>query len=239
MAEKIQDALATLPEKHRTILVLREVEGLSYEELAERLEIHKGTVMSRLFHARKKMQVALRDYAERAPAERRGVGAMKDCVRYAPMLGAREGELTQDEQRALDAHLEGCADCRATAAELAALDGLVGESLMARANSRDFAPFVDQVMARVALRPGGGREAARPRAPAAASSGGSSRTRAPRSRRSCRLLAVAALVVYVRSSSGGGSGEVAMFEMATEGEVTMVLQTKDGPVVLLDDGEHS
>ncbi len=30
-----------------------------------------------------------------------------------------------------------------------------------------------------------------------------------------------------------------MFEMATEGEVTMVLQTKDGPVVLLDDGEHS
>ena len=69
MAEKIQDALATLPEKHRTILVLREVEGLSYEELAERLEIHKGTVMSRLFHARKKMQAALRDYAGRAPAD--------------------------------------------------------------------------------------------------------------------------------------------------------------------------
>jgi RNA polymerase sigma-70 factor, ECF subfamily len=63
LAGKIQDALATLPEKHRTILVLRELEGLSYEELAERLGIHKGTVMSRLFHARKKMQAALRDYA--------------------------------------------------------------------------------------------------------------------------------------------------------------------------------
>ena len=63
LASKIQEALATLPEKHRTILVLREVEGLSYEELAERLEIHKGTVMSRLFHARKKMQAALRRYA--------------------------------------------------------------------------------------------------------------------------------------------------------------------------------
>jgi RNA polymerase sigma-70 factor (ECF subfamily) len=63
LARKIQDALATLPEKHRTILVLREVEGLSYEELAERLGIHKGTVMSRLFHARKKMQAALRRYA--------------------------------------------------------------------------------------------------------------------------------------------------------------------------------
>jgi RNA polymerase sigma-70 factor (ECF subfamily) len=63
LAGKIQEALATLPEKHRTILVLREVEGLSYEELAERLGIHKGTVMSRLFHARKKMQAALRRYA--------------------------------------------------------------------------------------------------------------------------------------------------------------------------------
>ncbi len=63
LAGKIQEALATLPEKHRTILVLREVEGLSYEELAERLKIQKGTVMSRLFHARKKMQVLLADYA--------------------------------------------------------------------------------------------------------------------------------------------------------------------------------
>ena len=45
------------------ILVLREVEGLSYEELAARLGIQKGTVMSRLFHARKKMQAALADYA--------------------------------------------------------------------------------------------------------------------------------------------------------------------------------
>jgi RNA polymerase sigma-70 factor (ECF subfamily) len=69
LAGKIQEALATLPEKHRTILVLREVEGLSYEELAERLGIHKGTVMSRLFHARKKMQAALRDYAGLRPAD--------------------------------------------------------------------------------------------------------------------------------------------------------------------------
>jgi RNA polymerase sigma-70 factor (ECF subfamily) len=68
LAGKIQAALETLPEKHRTILVLRELEGLSYEELAERLQIHKGTVMSRLFHARKKMQAALREYADLVPA---------------------------------------------------------------------------------------------------------------------------------------------------------------------------
>ncbi len=62
LAGKMAAALATLPEKHRTILVLREVEGLTYDELAERLGIHKGTVMSRLFHARRKMQAALKSY---------------------------------------------------------------------------------------------------------------------------------------------------------------------------------
>jgi RNA polymerase sigma-70 factor (ECF subfamily) len=59
---KIDEALAGLSENHRAILLLREVEGLSYEELAKVLEIRKGTVMSRLFHARLKMQNKLREY---------------------------------------------------------------------------------------------------------------------------------------------------------------------------------
>lgn len=63
LAGRMTEALAQLPEIHREILVLRELEGLSYEELAERLDIQKGTVMSRLFHARKKMQALLADYA--------------------------------------------------------------------------------------------------------------------------------------------------------------------------------
>ncbi len=62
LADKLEDALGQLPEKHRVILILREVDGLSYEELAETLEIPKGTVMSRLFHARAKMQAILADY---------------------------------------------------------------------------------------------------------------------------------------------------------------------------------
>jgi RNA polymerase sigma-70 factor (ECF subfamily) len=68
LATHMTQALAQLPEKHRTILVLREVEGLSYEELSERLEIPKGTVMSRLFHARTKMQGLLRKYVGVRPA---------------------------------------------------------------------------------------------------------------------------------------------------------------------------
>lgn len=74
LAGKITEALGRLPEMHRTILVLRELEGLSYEELAERLGIHKGTVMSRLFHARRKMQELLRGYAGLARREAAGEG---------------------------------------------------------------------------------------------------------------------------------------------------------------------
>ena len=59
VGEKIQAALEQIPEKHRAILLLRELDGLSYEELAQVLEIPKGTVMSRLFHARAKVQKLL------------------------------------------------------------------------------------------------------------------------------------------------------------------------------------
>ncbi|MEI7703045.1 MAG: sigma-70 family RNA polymerase sigma factor [Deltaproteobacteria bacterium] len=63
LSGKLGEALDRLPEVHRAVLVLRELDGLSYEELAERLSIPKGTVMSRLFHARKKMQALLAGYA--------------------------------------------------------------------------------------------------------------------------------------------------------------------------------
>ena len=62
LAEKMSAALQQIPEKHREILLLREVEGMSYEDLAQTLEIPKGTVMSRLFHARAKMQKLLQEY---------------------------------------------------------------------------------------------------------------------------------------------------------------------------------
>jgi RNA polymerase sigma-70 factor (ECF subfamily) len=64
LLQRIQTALDELPEYHRAVILLREVEGLSYEEMAEVLEVPKGTIMSRLFHARKKMQALLSDYME-------------------------------------------------------------------------------------------------------------------------------------------------------------------------------
>jgi len=62
LREKMLEALEQIPEKHRTILILREAEGLNYDEIASVLEVSKGTVMSRLFHARKYFQNALSAY---------------------------------------------------------------------------------------------------------------------------------------------------------------------------------
>ncbi len=49
----VQTAIQRLPESSRTALVLREYEGLSYAEIATVLDIPTGTVMSRLYHARR------------------------------------------------------------------------------------------------------------------------------------------------------------------------------------------
>jgi RNA polymerase sigma-70 factor (ECF subfamily) len=57
--ERITRALAALPEHHRTIIMLSDLEGLSYREIAEVLDIPMGTVMSRLHNARKRLRTVL------------------------------------------------------------------------------------------------------------------------------------------------------------------------------------
>ncbi len=74
LAEKIMDAIGDLPENHRQVLLLREVEGMSYEDIARTIGIKTGTVMSRLFHARLKMQAILNRYLELDEAKA-GVGS--------------------------------------------------------------------------------------------------------------------------------------------------------------------
>lgn len=55
----IDQAISRLPEKLRIVLVLRELEGLSYREIAQVVKCREGTVMSRLYNARKQMQLLL------------------------------------------------------------------------------------------------------------------------------------------------------------------------------------
>jgi RNA polymerase sigma-70 factor (ECF subfamily) len=59
LREMIDKALELLSPNHRAVILMREVEGLSYKEMSEVMRCSKGTIMSRLFHARRRMQVAL------------------------------------------------------------------------------------------------------------------------------------------------------------------------------------
>lgn len=88
--EAVAKALEGLSAKHRAVIVLREFEGLSYAEIAQVESISKGTVMSRLFHARKKMQAALKQSLgavvqnnEREPAPQKGTAAVTSKVQHS------------------------------------------------------------------------------------------------------------------------------------------------------------
>lgn len=61
---RILEALDKLSPDHKQIILLREIEGLSYQEIAETLEVAEGTVMSRLFYARRKLQQLLKKERE-------------------------------------------------------------------------------------------------------------------------------------------------------------------------------
>lgn len=61
--DRVVAALDALPEEFRTAVVLSDVEGLSYPEIAELMEVPVGTVKSRIFRGRRMLQATLRDYA--------------------------------------------------------------------------------------------------------------------------------------------------------------------------------
>ncbi len=60
LGENLMKAIKKLPEKIRVVFVLNSLEGLSYEEIANSLNIKKGTVSSRLYSARKKLMNSLK-----------------------------------------------------------------------------------------------------------------------------------------------------------------------------------
>ena len=90
IAARLQTALDALPSYHRAVIVMREIEGLSYEEMAQAMGVSKGTIMSRLFHARQKLQRALADcYEEQVGARPPGAGpgAASRRASHEPLAG--------------------------------------------------------------------------------------------------------------------------------------------------------
>jgi RNA polymerase sigma-70 factor (ECF subfamily) len=61
---QIDNAISQLTPEHRAVILMKEIEDMQYHEIAEALGCSIGTVMSRLFYARKKLQTLLRDVYE-------------------------------------------------------------------------------------------------------------------------------------------------------------------------------
>lgn len=70
IGETVNSAMESLPEELRTAIVLREIEGLSYEEIASIMECPIGTVRSRIFRAREAIADRLRPLLDTAPDKR-------------------------------------------------------------------------------------------------------------------------------------------------------------------------
>jgi RNA polymerase sigma-70 factor (ECF subfamily) len=64
LGEIFTEGLKALPEEARTVFVLKEMEGLSYQDIAKMLGLKRGTVSSRLFYAREKLKASLRTRME-------------------------------------------------------------------------------------------------------------------------------------------------------------------------------
>ena len=63
LQKKLNEALQTLSEKHRTVVVLHDIQGIQHDEIARMLDCSEGTVRSRLFYARQELQKQLTEYA--------------------------------------------------------------------------------------------------------------------------------------------------------------------------------
>lgn len=87
----MEDALSRLPTRLRRLLVLRELQGLSYQELADALRIPIGTVMSRLSRARRALRDAVHDQHQES-GTRAGQGA---GMRHAPPWERRIGRFDE------------------------------------------------------------------------------------------------------------------------------------------------
>ncbi len=95
---RIDTALDQLSENHRAVLVMRELEGLSYEDMAQAMNCSKGTIMSRLFHARRNMQKRLLDLLDHPPAE-----LVEDLTGAAPAADPSPGP-ADDAPASVPAH---------------------------------------------------------------------------------------------------------------------------------------
>jgi RNA polymerase sigma factor (sigma-70 family) len=104
--DEIRDANATLPARQREVLVLRELEDLSYDEIAELMELNRNSVAQLISRARINLRDALRGTALASVAT-----SSADCQRSLALLAARQDGQPSEDQDWLDEHMLACETC--------------------------------------------------------------------------------------------------------------------------------
>ena len=106
-------ALDRLPIDDRELIVLKHLDGWTYDELAERLGIPRGTVMSRLFHARQRLQGLDGPRLSREDTTMT-TGDSPRCAEVRMAALARlDGESADLSSEEIDGHIAGCRACQA------------------------------------------------------------------------------------------------------------------------------
>jgi RNA polymerase sigma factor (sigma-70 family) len=115
LQDDVQAANARLPERQREVLVLREVEELSYDDIGTIMGLNRNAVAQLVSRARIKLRDELRGGALASVA-----GSTEECERALPLLALRQdGQLRDAEQRSwLAAHVGGCETCRVSQAAM-------------------------------------------------------------------------------------------------------------------------
>jgi RNA polymerase sigma factor (sigma-70 family) len=104
--DEIRDANAKLPARQREVLVLRELEDLSYDEIAELMEMNRNSVAQLISRARINLRDALRGTALASVAS-----SSADCERSLALLAARQDGQASEEDGWLDEHMRSCETC--------------------------------------------------------------------------------------------------------------------------------
>jgi RNA polymerase sigma factor (sigma-70 family) len=145
----LQGAFGELSDAHHQILVMRELEGLSYREIGERLGMSRPAVESTLFRARRRLT---EEYEELRTGER--------CVRIQAIIEtATGGRLGVRDQRRVSSHITHCQPCRKQAV-MAGLDAGVLARRPVRAKIAAFLPLPAFLKRWIDPAAGGGADAA-------------------------------------------------------------------------------